>query len=146
MKTANIARLLEPLVSVGLSGPWWHDGRERHCAYCGIMMRKTGVAPTSATRDHVIPLAHGGANLTIPACRECNAAKADKSLPEHIAGPHFAEKRAKKHGKAWPVHELLAAHAVAALKLTYALMLKAANPPVSPCVTAPSPPPKSRKA
>lgn len=149
MKAANIAKLLEPLVAASLSGSWWKDGRERHCAYCGTMMRIRGVAPTSATRDHIIPLAHGGPGLTIPACRACNAAKADKSLPDFLASLHFRDKRTKKHPKAWPEHELWAAHAVAALQLTHALMAEAVRPPklmLSPCATAPSSLPKARQA
>ncbi len=118
---------LEVLVAAGITAPWWTDGREKNCAYCGIAMRQKGKAqgPTKATADHIIPLSHSGPALTIPACRACNEAKAAQSLPEFLASVYFQHLRAKKkHGCAWRVHELWAAHAIAALRKTHELMTK----------------------
>lgn len=39
----------------------------------------------ATTRDHIVPLAHGGTNAHSnlqPACRECNSAKRDQIDPE----------------------------------------------------------------
>ena len=115
---------LSKLLRAGQSSPWWRDDRAKHCAYCGIAMRQRGMkqVPTKATRDHIIPTAHGGPNVTIPACRECNEAKAEQSLPQFLSGEYFAGKRSKKHGKAWPEQQLWAAYAVATLRKTHDLM------------------------
>ena len=53
------------------------------------------------------------------------AEQAAKSLPEFLISPYFESVRGtKKHGRAWPLHELWAVHAIAALRKTHELMLK----------------------
>lgn len=94
------------------------------------MMRHRGAkqVATKATADHVIPTCHGGPSLTLPACHACNSAKGRMGLPEFLASPYFKTMRTeRKHGKAWPEHELWAAHAVASLRKTHELMLAAEN-------------------
>jgi hypothetical protein len=117
------------LLASGMNATWWTDGRERHCAYCGVTMRQRGVkqVPTKATADHVIPSCHGGPALTVPACHACNSAKGAKGLPEFLASGYFKTVRTtRKNGNAWPEHELWAVHAIAALRKTHDLMLAAA--------------------
>ena len=115
---------LDTLLQASFKAPWWGDGRERHCAYCGIMMRKRGAkpVPTKATRDHILPTCHDGPSVTLPACHACNSAKGAMDLPEFLSSEHFRAVRARKHGKAWPEHELWAAYAVAVLRKTHDLM------------------------
>ena len=122
--TSKLALDLEPLVAAGFAMPWWNDDRARHCAYCGRMMRLRGKAdvPTRATRDHVVPICHGGPNLTVPACLECNRTKGALSLPEFMAGDYLRHRRTPKHGKAWADHELWAVFSVASLRRTHELM------------------------
>lgn len=73
--------------------PLYHKSRQRliirlfnaqhgRCAYCGQPMRLDVVAthPSRATKDHVIPRAHGGPSVAwnyVAACRACNQEKAD---------------------------------------------------------------------
>ena len=85
---------------------WWEDHRRFLCAYCGMQMRRRGVAPTSATKDHIVPKAHGGLFVTVPACRKCNQAKADKSVEAFLGTAYFAEVRKHKHKYQWPLSEL----------------------------------------
>ena len=54
------------------------------CAYCGKTSIEDGV---KLNADHIIPRLLGGndeANNLITACRDCNAAKAAKRLPQSI--------------------------------------------------------------
>jgi hypothetical protein len=135
MAKVKVSSDLEFLVTTGVTAPWWRDGREKHCAYCGIAMRQKGTAqvPTKATADHIIATSHGGPALTIPACRACNEAKASKGLPEYLVSDYFQNLRAnKKHGRAWPLHELWAVHAIAALRKTNELMEKVPTAPMKP--------------
>lgn len=47
---------------------------EKNCIWCGIAVKRGGNGPTSATREHLIPLSHGGgggANIHV-ACARCN--------------------------------------------------------------------------
>lgn len=155
MKPTDLAHVLVPLISVGMSGRDETD--DDHCAYCGIKMRQTynEAKGTSPTRDHVLAKAHGGQAVTVPACLECNQAKRSKSLPEFLAGEYFRAKRNPKHGRAWPEHELLAVYAVAVLRRTHEAMLEAeAKPKARPAPGAnkvnasgsvPSSPPQARK-
>jgi len=57
---------------------FWNVGPQL-CHYCDVELNKF-----NRTKDHVIPRAHGGSELgfsnLIPACKECNWAKADKKL------------------------------------------------------------------
>jgi hypothetical protein len=109
------------LAATRLLGAWWKDDRRHWCAYCGIPMRRKAIAgatqpPSLATRDHVIPKAHRGGYVTIPACRECNVAKGTMSLPEFLESDHFLARRRNKHRNQWPLHSLWAVAGLAALK------------------------------
>jgi hypothetical protein len=100
---------------------WWKDDRRFWCAYCGIPTRrkpKPGAQQpdTLGTRDHVIPKAHQGGMVTIPACRSCNVAKGAKSLQEFLLSDYFQHSRKNKHRNQWPLHLLWAVAGVAALK------------------------------
>ncbi|TYR34622.1 HNH endonuclease [Mesorhizobium microcysteis] len=109
------------LAATRLLGAWWKYDRRNWCAYCGIPMRKRGakgkpLPPNKATRDHIIPKAHKGGGVTIPACLGCNAAKGKLSLPEFLESKHFGTIRLKKHRKKWPIHDLWVVSVLAALK------------------------------
>ncbi|MBX4902981.1 HNH endonuclease [Rhizobium bangladeshense] len=70
-------------------GDWWQDDRRHWCAYCGIPMRQQfglgrPIPDTKATRDHLVPKAHGSGGLTIPACHGCNRSKGALSLAESV--------------------------------------------------------------
>ncbi|MBX4932687.1 HNH endonuclease [Rhizobium bangladeshense] len=113
-------------------GDWWQDDRRHWCAYCGIPMRqKFGlgrpIPDTRATRDHLVPKAHGSGGLTIPACHGCNRSKGALSLAEFLCSQHFAEVRRRKHRNKWPIHDLLLASALASLQQAEKLL----NPPVA---------------
>lgn len=115
-------------------GSWWQDERRNWCAYCGIPMRKRAakgepLPPTKATRDHVIPKAHKGGRVTIPACRECNAAKGTMSLPEFLGSEHFRLRRTRKHRHQWSIHSLWAVSGLAALKCAEASYVAAIGQP-----------------
>jgi hypothetical protein len=84
----------------------WSDDRRFWCAYCGIPMKRRGVGDTSATRDHIVPKAHGGRFVKIPACRKCNLVKADMSLDAFLKTNYFSAVRKHRHPYQWPVHEL----------------------------------------
>ena len=108
-------------------GDWWSDDRRRWCAYCGIPMRlraaKAGpIAPSKATRDHVIPRKHRGGLVTIPACRACNDAKGALSLPAFLLTDHFNERRKHRHHNQWSTAELWVVSAFAELKRAEVLM------------------------
>jgi hypothetical protein len=116
---------------------WWKDGRQHWCAYCGIPMRRKSSPgmqqPLSlGTRDHVVPKAHRGGMITIPACFACNLAKGTKSLPEYLESGHFKASRQNKHRNQWPLHLLWAVAGVAALKRSMALSAVAAPGKSSP--------------
>ncbi len=116
-------------------GDWWKDDRRNWCAYCGIPMRKragkgTPLPPNKATRDHVIPKAHKGGLVTVPACLACNAAKGTMSLPEFLSSAHFMQRRALKHRNKWPIPDLWALSGLAALKRAEVAL--AANAPPRP--------------
>lgn len=114
-KPVTAARLLAEEL-----GNWWADDRRRWCAYCGRPMRLrlaagVPVPAQKATRDHLIPRAHGGSRVTVPACRACNTAKGALALPQFLASPAFAEIRRHNHSHRWPLHALWMAAALAAL-------------------------------
>jgi hypothetical protein len=99
----------------------WRDDRRNWCAYCGIPMRRkcpNGMTQpqTLATKDHVIPKAHKGGLVTVPACRECNRSKGSMSLPEYLETEHFKARRRNKHKNQWTVSTLWAVSGIAALK------------------------------
>lgn len=59
--------------------------RDRHiCAYCGIEY-----APHDLSRDHIVPVSHGGPNIwmnVVTACNTCNKLKDDRT-PEQAHMP-----------------------------------------------------------
>jgi 5-methylcytosine-specific restriction endonuclease McrA len=102
-------------------GNWWLDDRRHWCAYCGIPMRRRfgpgrTLPNTKATRDHVVPKAHGSGGLTIPACLGCNRSKGALSLAEFLCSSHFAEVRRQRHRNKWSVRDLWLASALASLQ------------------------------
>ncbi|WP_198175490.1 HNH endonuclease [Rhizobium sp. NXC14] len=74
------------------------------------------IPDTKATRDHLVPKAHGGSGLTNPACQGCNHSKGVLSLAEFLCSPHFAEVRRRKHRNKWSVRDLWLASALASLQ------------------------------
>ena len=119
MEHPQIRQLLADAARVDAT--WWKDERRYWCAYCGIPTRRKrpsdGSQPmTLRTRDHVIPKAHRGGRLTIPACRQCNLAKGTMSLPEYLKSDHFEACRRSKHRNQWSLQELWAVAGIAALK------------------------------
>ncbi|MGE0674990.1 MAG: HNH endonuclease [Methylibium sp.] len=128
----KLVKDLETTVS-RLLGAWWQDDRRNWCAYCGIPMRKrhpqgTPLPSTRATRDHVIPRAHKGGLVTIPACRGCNATKGARSLPEFICSEEFESLRKNRHRHQWPVDQLWAVAGLASLRKAAALCARDAVP------------------
>jgi hypothetical protein len=131
MELQHIEKLMQSVACFDAS--WWKDDRRYWCAYCGIpTRRRSGQGSpqplTLGTRDHVIPKAHRGGHLTIPACRECNIAKGKMSLPEYLDSEHFKARRKNKHKHQWPLHLLWAVTGVAALKCSSVLLAKSALP------------------
>lgn len=62
---------------------WLWTSRNRHCAYCGIMLCLKPGRLNTLTVDHVIPLAKGGKNKRSnysPSCAPCNQAKGNSLL------------------------------------------------------------------
>ncbi|WP_457936612.1 hypothetical protein [Mesorhizobium sp. 10J20-29] len=101
------------------TGDWWQDERRHWCAYCGIKMRQSSghaTAPTGATEDHVIPLAHNGGSVTIPSCRACNHAKASMSLPQFLVSDYFQKVRGNRHRNQWSLKDLWLVMALAAVE------------------------------
>ena len=99
----------------------WADDEHRWCAYCGIPMRQRGAngkptLPQKSTKDHLIPKAHNGVGLTIPACFSCNQAKGAMSLQEFLLSSYFTDKRKLKHKHKWSVEHLWTVAALAALE------------------------------
>ncbi|MEX6504805.1 HNH endonuclease [Jiella sp. M17.18] len=116
--------------TAAIAGSWWRDDRRNWRAYCGIPMRRRrgkggSQPPTLATRDHVIPKAHDGGLLTIPACRSCNAAKGRLSLPEFLETDAFRAVRRHRHRHQWPLHDLWTAVGIAALRKVSVLAVAA---------------------
>ncbi len=57
-------------------------GTDPYCTYCHRTLTDAGTdLPTAATRDHTIPVCHGG-DRTVPCCQACNGIKADMTLGE----------------------------------------------------------------
>jgi len=98
------------------TGNWWADHRKDWCAYCGVALEKGGTRPATATRDHVFPRAHQGRHVTIPSCRCCNQAKANKSLAEFMLTPHFNQARERRLPHQWPLRDLWLVMALAAVE------------------------------
>lgn len=98
------------------TGDWWKDERRHWCAYCGDKLAPKAQTPTGRfTRDHVIPRKHKGRHITIPACQPCNAAKADKGLPEFMLTPYFQDARGKARPHRWLMRDLWLVIALAAV-------------------------------
>lgn len=70
---------------------------DRACAYCQRARGATG----ALTRDHVVPVSKGGNGFThanvVPACSECNKAKADLTLEEFAAATMTHRYRSPAH-------------------------------------------------
>jgi hypothetical protein len=118
MKTAEIQKLLQKTIQ--LVAGCWRGERQYWCAYCGIPMRRRrarGAAQpdTMATRDHVVPKAHKGGIVTVPACSKCNRSKGAMSLPEFLETDYFKQCRRSKHRHQWAQSELWAVAGLAAL-------------------------------
>ncbi|MBP0440914.1 HNH endonuclease [Tianweitania sediminis] len=98
------------------TGNWWADDRRHWCAYCGDKLEGKAGSTPKATRDHVLPRAHLGRHVTIPACRPCNQAKANTSLPDFLLTPYFASVRARERSTRWPLRDLWLVMALAAVE------------------------------
>jgi hypothetical protein len=124
MEQRQIERLMRE--AAHFKAGWWQDERRHWCAYCGIPMKRKSApggmqAPSLGTHDHVIPKAHRGGLITIPACHACNVAKGASSLPEYLESEHFKTSRKKKHRNQWPLQLLWAVAGIAALKRSVTL-------------------------
>lgn len=98
------------------TGNWWADDRRNWCAYCGDTLEgQTNGAP-KATRDHVVPKAHKGRHITVPACRPCNQAKANRSLPEFMLTQHFIKVRELARPHQWLLRDLWLVMALASVE------------------------------
>ncbi|MBS9720375.1 hypothetical protein JYU29_06725 [Tianweitania sp. BSSL-BM11] len=97
-------------------GNWWADDRKNWCAYCGVALEVGGNQPNMRTRDHVMPRTHKGTAVTIPACRCCNQAKANRSMPEFLSSKYFAEVRDRKLANSWSLRDLWLVTALAAVE------------------------------
>ena len=98
-------------------GDFWHETRRDWCAYCGVALTevKERQKPTNAaTKDHVIPKAHGGGYVTLPCCQECNKKKGTLSLPEFTSSAYFNKVRQEKRPNALSLRDLWLAIALAA--------------------------------
>lgn len=70
------------------------------CAYCG----KAQTRGLKLTRDHVIPVASGGATSRyniVPACRSCNSGKGDRDWQEWLKPKKFYNQKLVDRLKAW---------------------------------------------
>lgn len=88
--------------------PLTSDGRGAHCAYCHRALLPTGgQSPLTATRDHVVPRAHGGSRR-VWACAQCNTLKGCMSYADWrrfmMAHPEWWTLRRFQLGKS--VHSL----------------------------------------
>ncbi|MEW9808134.1 HNH endonuclease [Mesorhizobium marinum] len=68
------------------------------------------------TYDHVIPRAHKGRHVTIPACRPCNATKGKTGLPEFMTSEYFSSIRKKRKPNQWSLRDLWLVMALAAVE------------------------------
>jgi hypothetical protein len=91
------------------AGKWWKDGRQEWCAYCGVKLTAKQNDLSHRTQDHVLPKVHraaGSRDVTIPACRQCNQAKAQKTIPEFLLSRHFKKVRRSPKPNQWPLQDL----------------------------------------
>jgi hypothetical protein len=100
------------------TGDWWQDDRRNWCAYCGVSLGENTDAGSKRKRtyDHVIPRAHKGRHVTIPACQPCNANKGKTGLPEFMVGDYFSSIRQKKRPNQWSLRDLWLVMALAAVE------------------------------
>lgn len=101
------------------TGDWWQDDRRNWCAYCGCGLARqsgSGAAGGRASRDHVMPRAHKGRHITIPACVECNGAKKNLGLPEFMLTAYFAKVRERNRPNQWTLRDLWLVTALAAVE------------------------------
>ena len=106
------------------TGDWWQDDRRYWCAYCGVAIKGGAERSTGEpTRDHVIPKAHKGRHVTIPACRECNQKKGKTGLPEFLLTAYFSGVRQRRRPNQWHLRDLWLVMALAAVEQarTYSL-------------------------
>lgn len=113
------------------TGDWWQDDRRNWCAYCGVSLgdHDESSLVRKRTYDHVIPRAHKGRHVTIPACKPCNAKKGKMGLPEFIVGEYFASIREMKNPNQWSLRDLWLVMALAAVEQARS---NAANWPAPP--------------
>lgn len=110
---SNPIRLIERKV-----GNFHHESRRDWCAYCGVAIKEVkgrGKPSDAKTKDHVIPKAHGGRDVTVPCCHECNRQKGTLSLPEFMTTPYFDSIRSAKRSTALSLRDLWLAMALAAV-------------------------------
>jgi hypothetical protein len=100
------------------TGDWWQDDRRNWCAYCGVSLGNTADAnfKRKRTYDHVIPRAHKGRHVTIPACLPCNANKGKTGLPEFMVGDYFSSIRQTRNPNQWSLRDLWLVMALAAVE------------------------------
>jgi hypothetical protein len=98
------------------TGNWWADERRNWCAYCGDSLQGRVEGAVKATRDHVLPRAHTGRHVTIPACRACNLAKSSKSLSEFLLTKDFAKAQSHCRPHRWSIRDLWLVLALAAVE------------------------------
>ncbi len=98
------------------TGDWWQDDRRNWCAYCGSGLGKENATNGKRTRDHVIPRAHKGRHVTIPACQPCNVQKGKVGLPEFMLTDYFSSVRATRKPNRWSLCDLWLVMALAAVE------------------------------
>jgi endogenous inhibitor of DNA gyrase (YacG/DUF329 family) len=91
MESLRKYKLKRKQVEVGHTWNEWIDLLKKHnnkCFYCGIKMTKR-MGPKQRTRDHIVPIKHGGLDTIdniVPACRSCNSSKGIKKFEDFTMG------------------------------------------------------------
>jgi len=99
------------------TGDWWQDERRHWCAYCGkAVAKKPENNASPLTRDHVIPRAHKGRHVTIPACKPCNQKKGNAGMPDFLLSDYFSAARQKRRPNQWSLANLWLVLAMAAVE------------------------------
>lgn len=99
------------------TGDWWQDDRRHWCAYCGVPIKNEAGKPAAApTKDHVLPKAHKGRHVTIPACKPCNQKKGNTMLPDFLLTDYFSRARQKRRANQWSLVDLWLVMAMAAVE------------------------------
>jgi 5-methylcytosine-specific restriction endonuclease McrA len=112
----QIAHELRGLKHIRTINPARHDWLVRHverqggrCIYCGIPLLLSAhgkQADRQASLDHIVALAHGGADSeanTAAACEPCNKAKADKTAQAFRMSEFLIARKA--HAATVPLHQ-----------------------------------------